>query len=77
MEHIEVTRELAASQEALWATVSDLANLGEWFTAHQKRLDAPPTTLREGTELTAGNGDDGPWLIDNIAAGLPAITGSR
>jgi hypothetical protein len=77
MGHMEVTGQLTASPEALWANVSDLTNWGELFTAHQKRLDPPPTTLREGTQLTASNEDDGPWLIDNIAARLQAVTGSR
>jgi uncharacterized protein YndB with AHSA1/START domain len=53
MGHIEATRELAASPDALWATVSDLANWGQWFTVHEKWLEEPPAELREGTKLTA------------------------
>lgn len=36
MGHIEATRELSASPEALWETVSDLANWDKWFTVHEK-----------------------------------------
>ena len=53
MGHIEATRELSASPEALWGTVSDLANWDKWFTVHEKWLEGPPETLTEGAKLTA------------------------
>ena len=53
MGHIEATRELSASPEALWATVSDLPNWDKWFTVHEQWLEQPPATLTEGTKLTA------------------------
>ena len=53
MGHIEATRELSAGPEALWGTVSDLANWDKWFTVHEKWLEDPPDTLTEGTKLTA------------------------
>jgi uncharacterized protein YndB with AHSA1/START domain len=49
--HIEATRELAASPEALWATVSDLANWDKWFTVQEKWLEEQPATLSEGAKL--------------------------
>ena len=45
MGHIEATRELSASPEALWGTVTDLANWDKWFTVHEKWLQRPPDTL--------------------------------
>jgi uncharacterized protein YndB with AHSA1/START domain len=53
MGHIEATRELSAAPEALWGTVTDLANWDKWFTVHEKWLQDPPATLTEGTKLTA------------------------
>jgi uncharacterized protein YndB with AHSA1/START domain len=49
--HIDATRELAASPEALWATVSDLANWDKWFTVQEKWLEEPPATLSESAKL--------------------------
>jgi uncharacterized protein YndB with AHSA1/START domain len=43
--HIEATRDLSANPEALWGTVSDLANWDKWFTVHEKWL-APPSGRR-------------------------------
>jgi uncharacterized protein YndB with AHSA1/START domain len=73
MGHIEATRELAASPEALWGTVSDLANWDKWFTVHEKWLQDPPATLTEGATLTAkivmlGMANKIEWTIDSIDA---------
>jgi hypothetical protein len=71
--HIEATRELSASPEALWGTVSDLANWDKWFTVHEKWLDQPPATLTEGTKLTAkivmlGMANKIEWTLDSVDA---------
>jgi carbon monoxide dehydrogenase subunit G len=73
MGHIEATRELSASPEALWGTVSDLANWDKWFTVHEKWLQDPPATLTEGATLTAkivmlGMANKIEWTIDSIDA---------
>ncbi|HTZ13628.1 MAG TPA: SRPBCC family protein [Mycobacterium sp.] len=73
MGHIEATRELSASPEALWGTVSDLANWDKWFTVHEKWLQDPPATLAEGATLTAkivmlGMANKIEWTIDSIDA---------
>lgn len=73
MGHIEATRELSASPEALWGTVSDLANWDKWFTVHEKWLQDPPATLTEGATLTAkivmlGMANKIEWTIDAINA---------
>lgn len=73
MGHIEATRELSANPEALWGTVSDLANWDKWFTVHEKWLQDPPATLTEGATLTAkivmlGMANKIEWTIDSIDA---------
>lgn len=73
MGHIEADRELAAGPDALWATVCDLANWGDWFTVHEKWLAEPPAELREGTKLTAkivmlGMANKIEWTIESVEA---------
>ncbi len=71
MGHIEATRDLSASPEALWATVSDLANWDKWFTVHDKWLEEPPDALSEGAKLTAkivmlGMANKIEWTIESV-----------
>jgi carbon monoxide dehydrogenase subunit G len=71
--HIEASRELSATPEALWGTVSDLANWDKWFTVHEKWLEGPPDTLTEGVKLTAkivmlGMANKIEWTIDQVDA---------
>ena len=73
MGHIEATRELSAGPEALWQTVSDLANWDQWFTVHEKWLEEPPATLSEGATLTAkivmlGMANKIEWTIESVDA---------
>ena len=73
MGHIEATRELSAAPEALWGTVTDLANWDKWFTVHEKWLEDPPATLTEGAKLTAkivmlGMANKIEWTIDSVDA---------
>lgn len=53
MGHIEATRDLAASPDALWAIISDPNTWDQWFTVHDRWLEEPPATLAPGTRLTA------------------------
>ena len=80
MGHIEATRELSASPEALWATVSDLANWDKWFTVHEKWLQEPPATLSEGSKLTAkivmlGMANKIEWTIESVDAPRSLVLG--
>jgi carbon monoxide dehydrogenase subunit G len=73
MGHIEASRELSADPEALWGTVSDLANWDKWFTVHEKWLEGPPDTLTEGAKLTAkivmlGMANKIEWTIEKVDA---------
>src|ERR1700748_3524166 len=73
MGHIEETRELSANPEALWGTVSDLADWDKWFTVHEKWLEGPPATLTEGGQPAAkivmlGMANKIEWTIDEVDA---------
>ncbi len=73
MGHIEATRELSANPEALWGTVTDLANWDKWFTVHEKWLEGPPDTVTEGAKLTAkivmlGMANKIEWTIEKVDA---------
>lgn len=80
MGHIEATRELSASPEALWATVSDLPNWDKWFTVHEKWLEEPPATLTEGMKLTAkivmlGMANKIEWTLESVDAPRSLVLG--
>jgi carbon monoxide dehydrogenase subunit G len=73
MGHIEASRELSADPDALWGTVTDLANWDKWFTVHEKWLEAPPHTVTEGAQLTAkivmlGMANKIEWTIEKVDA---------
>jgi hypothetical protein len=73
MGHIEASRGLSADPDALWGTVTDLANWDKWFTVHEKWLQGPPDTLSEGAKLTAkivmlGMANKIEWTIAQIDA---------
>ena len=73
MGHIEATRHLSADPEALWGTVTDLANWDKWFTVHEKWLEGPPDTVTEGATLTAkivmlGMANKIQWTIEQVDA---------
>ncbi|BBX87379.1 type II toxin-antitoxin system Rv0910 family toxin [Mycolicibacterium aubagnense] len=73
MGHIEATKELSTSPEALWNTISDLSSWDQWFTIHEKWLQEPPAVLTEGTTLTAkivmlGMANKIEWKIDKLDA---------
>lgn len=43
--------EIAASQDKVWAIISDPARFEEWLTLHTKWKEAPPATLSKGATL--------------------------
>jgi len=80
MGHIEASRELTASPDALWAVVSDPRTWDKWFTVHDKWLDEPPATLTEGTKLTAkivmlNMANKIEWTIISVAAPHSLVLG--
>lgn len=73
MGHIEATRELSASPDALWATVANPNTWGEWFTVHDKWMQEPPATLTEGATLSAkivmlGMANKIDWIVGAVDA---------
>lgn len=53
MGHIEATRTLSASPEAIWKVVSDPMTWDKWFTVHERWMEEPPAVLTSGAKLTA------------------------
>ena len=51
MGHVESTKELNASPEAVWAVISDPQTWDKWFTVHAGWLAEPPATLSQGSKL--------------------------
>ena len=73
MGHIEATKQLSVSPDALWATVADPSTWDKWFTIHEKWLQEPPATLTEGTTLVAkivmlGMANKIEWKVDHVGA---------
>lgn len=73
MGHIEATKKLSASPEALWDIVADLANWDKWFSIHEKWLCDVPATITPGTALTAkivmlGMANKIEWKVEKMEA---------
>ena len=51
MGHIEVSTELSASPDALFATISDTSTWDKWFTVHSRFMEEPPAKLEVGSKL--------------------------
>ncbi len=73
MGHIEATKELSVSPEALWNTVADPSTWDKWFTIHEKWLQEPPAELTEGATLVAkivmlGMANKIEWTVDHVDA---------
>ncbi len=73
MGHIEATRHLDATPEALWGTVSDTSTWDKWFSIHEKWLEEPPAQLTEGAKLVAkivmlGMANKIEWTVAELSA---------
>lgn len=53
MGHIEHSKHLNATPEALWAVVADPQTWDKWFTIHERWMEEPPATISEGSKLVA------------------------
>ncbi|MEV0293374.1 SRPBCC family protein [Nocardia sp. NPDC050710] len=53
MGHIEATKDVNATPEALWAVVADPQTWDKWFTIHERFMEEPPAVLAEGAKLVA------------------------
>ncbi|MCP2289193.1 SRPBCC family protein [Nocardia amikacinitolerans] len=73
MGHIEATKDVNATPEALWAVVSDPQTWDKWFTIHERFMEEPPTVLAEGSKLVAkivmlGMANKLEWTIKAVEA---------
>jgi uncharacterized protein YndB with AHSA1/START domain len=73
MGHIEASRDLSASPEAIWATVANPNTWGEWFAPHDKWMEEPPATLTQGATLSAkivmlGMANKIDWAVESVEA---------
>ena len=73
MGHIEVTRTLSATPEALFAQVSNLNSWDQWFSVHEKWMADVPAQLTEGTQLVAkivmlGMANKIDWTVKEVSA---------
>ncbi|WP_227984181.1 type II toxin-antitoxin system Rv0910 family toxin [Nocardia spumae] len=71
MGHIEATRNLNATPEALWAVVSDPQTWDKWFTIHERWMEEPPATLTTGSTLVAkimmlGMANKMEWVVEEV-----------
>ncbi|NKY50498.1 type II toxin-antitoxin system Rv0910 family toxin [Nocardia vermiculata] len=71
MGHIEATKNLAATPDALWAVVSDPQTWDKWFTIHERWMEEPPATLTTGSKLVAkimmlGMANKMEWVVEEV-----------
>ncbi|CAM3889881.1 SRPBCC family protein [Smaragdicoccus niigatensis] len=73
MGHIEATKTLSATPEALWGTVSDVTTWDKWFSIHERWMEEPPAVLTEGARLVAkimmlGMANKIEWTVLEVSA---------
>jgi len=51
MAKANVSKEIAASQDKVWAIISDPSRFEEWLSVHTKWKQAPPATLSKGATM--------------------------
>ncbi|MCC3315723.1 type II toxin-antitoxin system Rv0910 family toxin [Nocardia africana] len=73
MGHIEATKNLNATPDALWAVVSDPQTWDKWFTIHERWMEEPPATLTTGSKLVAkimmlGMANKMEWVVEEVNA---------
>jgi carbon monoxide dehydrogenase subunit G len=73
MGHIEATKELGATPDAVWATVVDPRTWDTWFTVHEKWMAEPAEQLTQGATLPAkivmlGMANKIEWNVETVDA---------
>ncbi|MGW5316580.1 type II toxin-antitoxin system Rv0910 family toxin [Nocardia thailandica] len=71
MGHIEYTRTLTATPEALWSIIADPSSWGDWFSIHERWMEEPPATLTVGAKLVAkifmlGMANKLEWVVEEV-----------
>lgn len=51
MGHVNATKDLAATPEAIWANLNDTSKWDSWLTIHAGWLETPPSELALGAKL--------------------------
>lgn len=52
MAKANVSKEIGAPQDQVWAVISDPARFEEWLSVHTKWKEAPPATLSQGATMS-------------------------
>ncbi|MFI6870040.1 SRPBCC family protein [Nocardia sp. NPDC050406] len=73
MGHIEASKNLSATPEALWAVVSDPQTWDKWFSIHERWIEEPPAALAPGAKLVAkivmlGMANKIEWVVESVDA---------
>ncbi|MFI5777281.1 SRPBCC family protein [Nocardia sp. NPDC051570] len=73
MGHIEYTKKMSATPEALWAVVGNPNTWGEWFSIHERWMEEPPAVLAPGNKLVAkvvmlGMANKFEWNVASVEA---------
>jgi len=82
MGHIEATRHLDASPEAVFSVIGDFNDWDKWFSVHEKWLEAPPAAPAPGSKLLAkivmlGMANKIDWTVTEYEAPrVVALTGT-
>ncbi|MCP9620868.1 SRPBCC family protein [Nocardia otitidiscaviarum] len=71
MGHIEASKTLNATPDALWAVVSDPQTWDKWFSIHERWMEEPPATLAPGAKLVAkivmlGMANKIEWVVESV-----------
>ncbi|MFE5501313.1 SRPBCC family protein [Amycolatopsis japonica] len=69
MAKVNVSKELAASQDKVWAVIANPSRFEEWMTLHTKWKEEPPTELGKGSQITEvltimGMANTITWTVD-------------
>ncbi|WP_028479259.1 SRPBCC family protein [Nocardia sp. CNY236] len=73
MIHIESTKDVNASPDAVWAFISDPSTWSQWMTIYDQFVEEPPAALSQGTTMVArvkafGMSNNVEMTIDSIDA---------
>ncbi|GAB4583356.1 type II toxin-antitoxin system Rv0910 family toxin [Nocardia sp. IFM 10818] len=71
MGHIEASKDLNATPDALWAVVSDPQTWDKWFSIHERWMEEPPAVLAAGSKLVAkivmlGMANKIEWVVESV-----------
>jgi carbon monoxide dehydrogenase subunit G len=73
MAHVNVSHDIAATQEDVWNVLSDLTTFEKWLTIHDKWYGEPPTELGVGSTFSEqatimGMSNKIDWVVEEYSA---------